>query len=215
MARTLFIQAIWPYSGHYLPTEDNFKEFISFLEENHVDLSNVKVWSLGDDVIQSQMLVSRRLTIFYFSCIFWQRCTIDDDESSQIKTTNEESKSESTIMIEDGPQSMESVIDASDVRTSIDTSNINATRLDLTRALSCKWTSGVGPRIGCVRDYPMELQSQALEKVNLSPTLNPLPAYSKNDCPIPSPRPRPMAMISPRLSRMGIPSPRASPSVSY
>lgn len=37
------LQAIWPYSGHYHPTEENFREFISFLEENHVDLSNVKV----------------------------------------------------------------------------------------------------------------------------------------------------------------------------
>lgn len=36
-------QAIWPYSGHYHPTEENFMEFISFLEEHHVDLSNVKV----------------------------------------------------------------------------------------------------------------------------------------------------------------------------
>lgn len=37
------IQAIWPYSGHYLPTEDNFKEFISFLEDHNVDLTDVKV----------------------------------------------------------------------------------------------------------------------------------------------------------------------------
>lgn len=37
------LQAIWPYSGHYLPTEENFKEFISFLEEYSVDLTNVKV----------------------------------------------------------------------------------------------------------------------------------------------------------------------------
>lgn len=36
-------QAIWPYSGHYLPTEENFKEFISFLQENNVDLTDVKV----------------------------------------------------------------------------------------------------------------------------------------------------------------------------
>jgi hypothetical protein len=37
------LKAIWPYSGHYLPTEDNFREFISFLEENSVELANVKV----------------------------------------------------------------------------------------------------------------------------------------------------------------------------
>ncbi|KAJ4886514.1 calmodulin-binding family protein [Raphanus sativus] len=28
---------------------------------------------------------------------------------------------------------------------------------------------GAGPRIGCARDYPSELQFQALEQVNLSP----------------------------------------------
>lgn len=43
VAREGVLEAIWPYSGHYLPTEDNFKEFISFLEENNVDLTNVKV----------------------------------------------------------------------------------------------------------------------------------------------------------------------------
>ena len=38
-------QAIWPYSGHYHPTEENFKEFISFLEEHRVNLTDVKVIS--------------------------------------------------------------------------------------------------------------------------------------------------------------------------
>jgi hypothetical protein len=39
----------------------------------------------------------------------------------------------------------------------------------LGKQLSLKWTTGAGPRIGCVRDYPSELQLQALEQVNLSP----------------------------------------------
>lgn len=39
----------------------------------------------------------------------------------------------------------------------------------LGKQLSFKWTTGAGPRIGCVRDYPPELQLQALEQVNLSP----------------------------------------------
>lgn len=38
-----FRQAVWPHSGHYRPTEENFKEFISFLQENNVNLSDVKV----------------------------------------------------------------------------------------------------------------------------------------------------------------------------
>ncbi|KAK6161973.1 hypothetical protein DH2020_001814 [Rehmannia glutinosa] len=125
--------------------EDNFKEFISFLEENHVDMTKVK------------------------------------------GPANH------------GPEAC---------RIAINTSNINAAKLDLTKTLSCKWTSGVGPRIGCVRDYPMELQSQALEKVNLSPTVNHSPCYSDSDPPIPSPRPSPRFRVSPRLANMGLPSPR-------
>lgn len=40
----LIVQAIWPYSDYfYLATEDNFKEFISFLQEHHVDLTHVEV----------------------------------------------------------------------------------------------------------------------------------------------------------------------------
>lgn len=34
---------------------------------------------------------------------------------------------------------------------------------------SCRWTTGAGPRIGCVRDYPSELQFRVLEDVSLSP----------------------------------------------
>lgn len=39
----------------------------------------------------------------------------------------------------------------------------------LGRQLSCKWSTGAGPRIGCMRDYPIELQSHALEQMHLSP----------------------------------------------
>lgn len=38
-----FQQAVWPHSGHYRPTEQNFNDFISFLKENNVDLTDVKV----------------------------------------------------------------------------------------------------------------------------------------------------------------------------
>lgn len=34
---------------------------------------------------------------------------------------------------------------------------------------TCKWSTGAGPRIGCMRDYPSELQFRVLEEVSLSP----------------------------------------------
>lgn len=43
IAHNGILEAIWPYSGHYCPTEENFMDFITFLEEHHVDLTNVKV----------------------------------------------------------------------------------------------------------------------------------------------------------------------------
>ncbi|CAA2994339.1 Hypothetical predicted protein [Olea europaea subsp. europaea] len=61
---------------------------------------------------------------------------------------------------------------------------------NLAKHLSCKWTAGTGPRIGCVREYPSDLQFQALEQVNLSPHIG---KYG----PIPSPRPSPKIRLSP------------------
>ncbi|KAF8401020.1 hypothetical protein HHK36_014323 [Tetracentron sinense] len=180
------LEAIWPYSGHYLPTEDNFKEFISFLEEHQVDLKDVK------------------------------KCTIDDDYLS-IKVTNEEIKPES---MEDPPTDT----DADDVKGTDETTTTTAHQqeddmvtnsasveppeFNLTKRLSCKWTTGTGPRIGCVRDYPPELQLRALEQANLSPRVTPGPFG--NRVPIPSPRPSPKIRLSPRLAYMGLPSPRVS-----
>lgn len=34
---------MWPHSGHYRPTEENFQEFMNFLKDNNVDLTDVKV----------------------------------------------------------------------------------------------------------------------------------------------------------------------------
>ncbi|XBI89622.1 hypothetical protein VPH35_027399 [Triticum aestivum] len=34
------LKAIWPHSGHYRPTEENFQEFKSFLNDNLVDLTD-------------------------------------------------------------------------------------------------------------------------------------------------------------------------------
>ncbi|XP_021805056.1 IQ domain-containing protein IQM1 [Prunus avium] len=179
------LEAIWPYSGHYHPTEENFMEFISFLEENHVDLSNVK------------------------------RCAIDDDYPSMKITDGEPTKLESFKSTEsDGGKTTSS--DDITKKTTITTvqeetkkvlvANAKPPVFDLGKRLSCKWTSGTGPRIGCVRDYPAELQSRALEQVNLSPGVTPgtLGHYG----PIPSPRPSPKVRLSPRLAYMGLPSPR-------
>ncbi|KAL1808871.1 hypothetical protein ACET3Z_025861 [Daucus carota] len=168
------LEAIWPYSGHYHPTEENFMEFIGFLEDHHVDLTNVKKCAIDDDTFSSN---------------------IEGDESisiSSIKITKVEETNASDINISN---------------KKIEAANIGEPMFSIARRLSCKWTSGTGPRIGCVRDYPAELQCQALEKVNLSPRVASGANYA-NCGPIPSPRPSSKVRLSPRISYIGLPSPR-------
>ena len=47
-----------------------------------------------------------------------------------------------------------------------------ASSYQLGKQLSLNWSTGAGPRIGCVSDYPMELRVQALDSVNLAPMVN-------------------------------------------
>ncbi|CAI8584071.1 unnamed protein product [Vicia faba] len=170
VARHGVLEAIWPYSGHYHPTEENFKEFISFLGEHKVDLTNVK------------------------------RCAIDDDTYST-KSLNDMNEPQQT-KVPPTPK-----INASDNNnvTTIHKMDVVAA-FNATRRLSCKWSTGAGPRIGCVRDYPEHLQSKALEQVNLSP--RPSSIRLNKYGPVPSPRPSPKVRMSPRFAYMGLPSPR-------
>lgn len=64
----------------------------------------------------------------------------------------------------------------------------SAKSYQLGHQLSLKWSTGAGPRIGCVADYPIEVRQQALEFVNLSPRLPPTPSSFRLWPTTPSPR---------------------------
>lgn len=204
------MQAIWPYSGHYHPTEENFREFVSFLEEHNVDLSNVKV---NFHLIQQKKinwLWNKFINIFsFFFLQYFQRYAIDDDapsfigtnEPQQIMGPTQTSQSISTKNITNKGTKINKATEAKDKK-------LEGPIFDSSKRLSCKWSTGAGARIGCVRDYPEHLQSRALEQVNLSP--RPASARPYKYGPIPSPRPSPKVRISPRLAYMGLPSPRTS-----
>lgn len=141
-----------------------------------------------------------------------QKCSVDDDEfpahkkdddvevavEAVVAAVEEKAKSEDEIENEE-PKEPKEQSDASREKA--------AMAFDLGRRLSCRWTTGAGARIGCVRDYPADLQSKALEQVNLSPRVVASPAANKVPVPIPSPRPSPRLRLSPRLQYMGIPTP--------
>ncbi|XP_066312022.1 IQ domain-containing protein IQM1-like [Miscanthus floridulus] len=203
VAKEGVLEAIWPYSGHYLPTEENFREFITFLEDNNVDLANVK------------------------------RCSVDDDEYPSFKKQEaapEEQQAAAPVVTEEAAADAEAVEDqqavvelpAVDI-VKEDTATATATdavadveppkmMMD-SRRPSFKWSTPTGARIGCLQNYPADVQSMALEQVNLSPRVAAVAPSPR--LPIPSPRPSPKIRLSPSLHYMGCPTPtgarRSSP----
>ncbi|XP_027916232.1 IQ domain-containing protein IQM2 [Vigna unguiculata] len=219
------LKAVWPHSGHYRPTEENFKEFISFLQENNVSLSDVKMDSVdeGDELrsVRSGHLRSHSSeedltenmngleiedTMNVTSAAAEKANLIQTKTASAVVTPSprqfqilgrelsnleipkrgnvfeglekevEGFQMESLSVDEETAQEKNSCDDNDDVESIPPESilkRINSHKemksYQLGKQLSCKWTTGAGPRIGCVRDYPCELQFRALEQVNLSP----------------------------------------------
>lgn len=238
------LKSIWPYSGHYLPTEENFKEFLNFLEENRVNLTDVQKTSADDDEQSIQLgkniiagsesnlkaekdgqHLGEKLGKFDSN----KQCTGNNDilevvEASTALSSNVEMNGtggqvcggftsrekvydnnfdihvpvrEGSMLgsIGNGVQEADKTADrqADDeqvfYKRSLSDKNIENDRTEvpqqsllqrlnstksmrsyqLGKQLSIKWSTGAGPRILCVRDYPSELRTAALEKVNLSP----------------------------------------------
>ncbi|KVI08319.1 hypothetical protein Ccrd_013312, partial [Cynara cardunculus var. scolymus] len=243
------IKAIWPHSGHYRPTQENFQDFISFLQENNVDTTYVKVrMRFFLHMLQIKIKIHFDSFLHLYCC---SQMDSDDDKElfgSHIRThSSEEDMSEkerpqnindpssdntnvikqhagfpsespmnpklfhknlSTLEIPNSSDDtlssscskdfgLETILDGYEAaEDAFDTHKANYVPsahelsddedepcvlerikshkepnscFQLGRQLSCKWSTGAGPRIGCLRDYPTELQSQALEEANLSP----------------------------------------------
>ncbi|XP_026418397.1 IQ domain-containing protein IQM2-like [Papaver somniferum] len=243
------LKAVWPHSGHYRPTEQNFQEFVSFLTEHNVDLTDVKRISIDEDesIKTSQhgnislrsnsseedltkteeetnsdelneeektdsdkqetdtephkpkskrsqrfseklttLEIPNRVNLFVASEISLSQRSCnrfsmgsplvgyetadesleDDDEDYAVPTRKLiESDEEGE---EPQEQEQKEIIPKKSILRRINSKKVLES-YQLGKQLSFKWTTGAGPRIGCVRDYPSGLQFRALEHVNLSP----------------------------------------------
>ncbi|KAF8010472.1 hypothetical protein BT93_J1184 [Corymbia citriodora subsp. variegata] len=234
------LKAVWPHSGHYRPTQENFNEFISFLKENDVDITNVKMspvddeesfssWqrssvhmrnhSSGLDIMQSEQVSGTdKIDVQNFTQDLMEEEIVATTKSRQFdnfwkKPTDDEISADGKLSgrLESGNLPDGSCLDTSLQRSEVKGQEVDGEvhasvpdcivpeprlraeeseslaesvkvervvqrpshnkpkSLQLGKQLSCKWTTGAGPRIGCVRNYPPELQFRVLEEVNLSP----------------------------------------------
>ncbi|XP_059628785.1 IQ domain-containing protein IQM2 [Cornus florida] len=237
------IKAVWPHSGHYMPTPENFEDFISFLKGNNVDLTNVKM-----DPVDEEESIGKHSIVFLRSSTSEEDLTerdgmeteeIDVKDLTSEKTISTEEETAAVLeppmsrlssclsrkltdlkipnkgdlfeKLESENQAVESSINGFTVESSLDgyvieeesyspkqvlqkqnlsdeedeetkeetipeesiLQRINSHKgmksYQLGKQLSSKWTTGAGPRIGCLSYYPSELQFRALEQANLSP----------------------------------------------
>ncbi|XP_028790179.1 IQ domain-containing protein IQM6-like [Neltuma alba] len=242
------IKAVWAHSGHYLPTQENFQAFLSFLIEHGVDLTDIEENPGEDDEEMAQEekdLISRgnsslaelpqdggdpgssgtsakmtsdlrnedsnnksnsyprssRLSgglrsklsaleiprrdnvsdifgrqSYPLSVYFLAPDSLSDGyETAEDETAGEsyidESEfmvSKSNLFVEHQGKGDHDTIPREKIMKRID-SHKSMKSYQLAHQLSTKWTTGAGPRIGCMRDYPSELQFRILEHQNLSP----------------------------------------------
>ncbi|KAF5822921.1 hypothetical protein HanRHA438_Chr01g0033211 [Helianthus annuus] len=181
------LKAVWPHSGHYRPTEENFRDFISFLHENDVDTSNVKVDSNDDD---DKEYYGKQTSITRESIPSSEEDNrsekpVEEIRKPKLSVLEIPKNNDLFVSFKTENQTTETVLDCysdeeheSEIEDKVSKESIFQ-RIDshketqsfkLGRQVSCKWSTGAGPRIGCLRDYPSELQSHALEEAKLSPT---------------------------------------------
>ncbi|KAF8022947.1 hypothetical protein BT93_F0459 [Corymbia citriodora subsp. variegata] len=236
------LKAVWPHSGHYLPTEENFEAFMSFLKEKNVDLTNVKkcpteeeeaalarrgkslpsnpsevdlvqffielqsvksadreanlqvrcgaaigdsnpqttTWSRRKGSSITKLEIPEKPSGFH---MFGEELTrglshwtqfVGSPSEHRYETPEESFLTEEDFMVsklnmfDEDEADVECPVPREKIMQRID-SHKGLRSYQLGQQLSSKWTTGAGPRIGCMRDYPLELQSHVLEHANLSP----------------------------------------------
>ncbi|KAI8563092.1 hypothetical protein RHMOL_Rhmol03G0086600 [Rhododendron molle] len=172
------LKSISPYSGHYRPTDDSLDIFLSFLKENGVDLDGVEIRKANDDYENPEESKPNKEEITEFSTHseFPQPVNSKEEESLGTPVASQtETKSNYKRTLSGGLRSARAEVPEKAILQRINSKKA-ASSYQLGHQLSRKWSTGAGPRIGCVADYPVELRLQALELVNLSPRTPPTPS---------------------------------------
>uniref|UniRef100_A0A6M2EHN4 IQ domain-containing protein IQM3 n=1 Tax=Populus davidiana TaxID=266767 RepID=A0A6M2EHN4_9ROSI len=171
MAEHGILKSISPYSGHYRPSEESFKSFLSFLNDNGVNLDEVQINKASEDsdtYDDGKYNGSGRM-IDLIRSLEPPKLKIKEDPISELPEVKQaEKKGEYKRTLSGGLQSPRAEVPKTAILQRINSKKA-AKSYQLGHQISLKWSTGAGPRIGCVADYPLEVRVQALEFVNLSP----------------------------------------------
>ncbi|GMP84565.1 hypothetical protein CsSME_00038040 [Camellia sinensis var. sinensis] len=170
------LKSISPYSGHYRPTDDSLDNFLSFLNENGVNLDEIEIRKANEDYenFEESKFNREEIAAELSTNSESPQLHIPKEEEKDItleltEAPETETKSNYRRTLSGGLHSPRAEVPEKAILERINSKKA-VSSYQLGRQLSRKWSTGAGPRIGCVADYPVELRVQALEFVNLSPT---------------------------------------------
>ncbi|KAK8514756.1 hypothetical protein V6N13_103089 [Hibiscus sabdariffa] len=166
------LKSISAYSGHYRPTDDSLDSFLSFLKENGVNLDEVEIRRATDDsdIYNDGNASSVKKPVEFSISLVPTEPDIDEADKNLSSELSEANQTKTTYKrsLSGGLQSPRANVPEKAILKRINSKKA-AKSYQLGHQLSHEWSTGAGPRIGCVADYPEELRQQALEFVNLSP----------------------------------------------
>ncbi|CAA2970663.1 IQ domain-containing IQM3-like [Olea europaea subsp. europaea] len=168
------LKCISPYSGHYRPADDSLESFLSILKENGVNLDEVEIRKANEDS-ESHYNVKLASDLSVSESVQPNLPSEEDERdlpSETIDASRPEIKIEYKRTLSGGLQSPRSEVPKAAIMQRINSKKA-AKSYQLGHQLSRKWSTGAGPRIGCVADYPAELRLHAFELSKLSPRASP------------------------------------------
>ncbi|XP_010504033.1 PREDICTED: IQ domain-containing protein IQM3 [Camelina sativa] len=167
------LKTISAYSGHYRPSDDSLDTFLSFLRENAVNLDDVEVHKASEDSDTYEDYVKSNggddpETLKEEDATYQAETETDENSNGTLGTLEEAKRSSYQRTLSGALESPKANVPQKSMLLRIN-SKKQSRSLQLGHQLSLKWCTGAGPRIGCAADYPVQLRTQALEFVNLSP----------------------------------------------
>ncbi|XP_002533549.3 IQ domain-containing protein IQM3 [Ricinus communis] len=198
VAENGILKSISPYSGHYRPTDDSFDSFLSLLKDNGVNLDEVQINKASEDsdIYDDGKFSGSKMINETLSKSKPPELELPNEqkdatsEPAEVKQTENEGIYKRTLS--GGLQSPRAEVPRTVILQRINSKKAGKS-YQLGHQLSLKWSTGAGPRIGCVADYPVEVRLQALEFVNLSPRSPPTPSYYRRVAGLASPTTQPIS----------------------
>ncbi|GFS43018.1 IQ calmodulin-binding motif family protein [Actinidia rufa] len=169
MAECGKLKSISAYSGHYHPTDENLNKPFSIPHGKWQVISHAEDHKSYDISKSAQEGSHFQHSTEVEPLMLQASCETEQKETPEpFKPAQPERRGSYKRSFSSNIHSPKATVPKREILQRIE-SKKEASSYQLGHQLSFKWSTGAGPRIGCLADYPQKLRMHALEIVDLSP----------------------------------------------